>query len=105
MLLFSMVLFAADTATEPIWTPLIQLGFAGFSGILLAIIVWLIRRLLEAHKDSSEAFRENSKVIQANTQAIIDIGKTSADQIQLLHKLYEKLITRPCIVEREQPTI
>ena len=45
--------------TTPIMSPLIQYGFAGFSLILLAVLVWLIRELLIVLK-------ANNRVMQLN---------------------------------------
>ena len=78
-----------DAAVQPqIWTPIFQFGFAGFAAVLLAILVWLIRRLLD--------------VLDANTEAIQGMSKTTSDEMRLMRDLYNKIISRPCIAKHEQ---
>ena len=55
-----------NSETSVIMSPLLQYGFAGFSIVLLGVLVWLIRELLSVLK-------ENNRVIAENTQAIIAV--------------------------------
>ena len=73
--------------------PWMQLGFAGLSVVLLAIIVWLIRRLLGI-------LDHNNQIIAANTHAIIELRKTTSEELKLVRDLREKMLQRPCLVER-----
>jgi len=77
-----------------LFTPFIQYGFAGMSMLLVGVIVWLIGRLLKL-------LDETNKIIAANTEAIHDVGETSRDSMRLTRQLHDKLISRPCIAERE----
>lgn len=75
-------------------TPIIQYGFAGFSAVLLVIIVWLIRRLLDV-------LRENNKIIAANTTAISEVRKLTEEELKLLRILNDRLLVRPCMAKGE----
>lgn len=79
-------------ATTSIMNPLIQFGFAGLSIILLGILVWLIRQLLDVLK-------ENSRVISMNTQAIKEVGDTAKSTLDLSIEMKNELLRRPCIAQ------
>ncbi len=51
-----------------ILAPVIQYGFAGFSAVLLGILVWMIRILLSV-------VRESNKVISENTTAVYEVRR------------------------------
>jgi len=78
-----------------ILAPVIQYGFAGMSGILLVIIVWLIRRLLDV-------LRENNKIIAENTAAIRDVHKTTGEALRLTRSVHEKMLSRPCTLNTKE---
>lgn len=78
---------------DAIFTPMIQGGFAVFAAVLLGVIVWLIRRLLDVLK-------ENNKVIAENTAAIRDVHVMSRDNMKLTRAVHELMIARPCLTER-----
>ena len=75
--------------------PLIQYGFAGFSLILLAVLVWLIRELLTVLK-------ANNKVIAENTQAIKSVDKSTKDTFGIMVEIKDELLKRPCIAKFTQ---
>lgn len=81
-----------DAATTSIMNPLIQWGFAGLCIILLGILVWLIRQLLEVLK-------ENNRVIAMNTQAIGKVGITADSTLEVAVELKNELLRRPCIAK------
>lgn len=81
--------------TSVIMSPLIQYGFAGFSLILLAVLIWLIRELLSVLK-------ENNRVIAENTQAIKAVGKSSLDTFGMMIEIKDELLKRPCIAKFSQ---
>ena len=74
--------------------PIVQYGFLGFSGVLLAVVVWLIQRLL-ALLDA------NNRVIASNTEAIRELSAMTGDLLHIHPSLHDKIITRPCIAARE----
>ncbi|MBI5725020.1 MAG: hypothetical protein HZA50_13750 [Planctomycetes bacterium] len=76
--------------------PVVQYGFLGFSAVLLGVVVWLIRRLLEL-------LHMNNHIIAANTEAIRDLTCMTSDLLKLNRSLHDKIISRPCIAAREQP--
>ena len=78
-----------------IFKPIVQYGFAGLVPVLLAIIVWLIRRLLGV-------LEQNNKVIIGNTEAISDLTGMTRDLLLLSRSLHDKIISRPCIASKEK---
>ena len=67
--------------------PVIQYGFAGFSVILLGILIWLIRELLFI-------LRTNNKVIAKNTEAINNVAKVSSDSFSIMIQIKDELLRR-----------
>ncbi len=84
--------------TINIFTPTLQYGFAGFSLLLTAIIVWLIRRLLAV-------LDANNQIIADNTSAIRDIATTTSDEMRLVRSLHDKILARPCIAGEERKMV
>ena len=74
--------------------PVVQYGFLGFSVVLLGVVIWLIRKLLDV-------LAANNKIIAANTAAIRDLMSTTADLLKLNRSLHDKIISRPCIAREE----
>jgi len=79
---------------DTVLSPIIQYGFAGFCAVLIAIIVWLIRRLLCV-------LEETNKIIARNTEAIADLNHSTADLLSLNRQVHDKLISHPCIARLE----
>lgn len=79
-------------STTSIMNPLIQWGFAGLCLILLGILVWLIRQLLEVLK-------ENNRVISMNTDAIGKVGVTAENTLDITVELKNEMLRRPCIAQ------
>ena len=75
--------------------PIVQYGFLGFSAVLLGVVIWLIRRLLDV-------LGANNRIIEANTEAIRDLTSMMADLLKLNRSLHDKIISRPCIAAKEQ---
>jgi len=75
--------------------PIVKYGFMGFSAVLLGLVIWLIRRLLAV-------LDANTRVIEANTAAIRDLTHMTSDLLRLNRSLHDKLISRPCIAEKER---
>ena len=74
--------------------PIVRYGFMGFSAVLLGLVIWLIRRLLAV-------LDANTRVIEANTSAIRDLTNMTSDLLKLNRSLHDKLISRPCIAQKE----
>ena len=74
--------------------PIVQYGFLGFSAALLALVVWLIRKLLNV-------LEANGRIIAANTEAIRDLTNLTCDLMKLSRSLHDKIISRPCIAREE----
>jgi len=74
--------------------PLTQYGFLGLSAVLLALVFWLIRKLLTVLEAANG-------IIAANTKAISDLTHMTSDLIKLNRSLHDKIISRPCIAQKE----
>jgi cell division protein FtsB len=74
--------------------PVIQYGFLGFSVVLLAVVIWLIKRLLSV-------MEANNAIIAANTAATKTLTATVSDLMLLNRSLHDKIISRPCIAREE----
>lgn len=74
--------------------PVAQYGFLGFSVVLLGVVIWLIRKLLDV-------LEANNRIIAANTEAIRDLTRTTSDLLSLNRSLHDKIISRPCIAREE----
>lgn len=74
--------------------PIVQYGFLGFSAVLLAIIIWLIRRLLDV-------LDANNRIIAANTAAVHDLTVMTRDLMHLNRAVHDKLLARPCLARGE----
>lgn len=74
--------------------PVVQYGFLGFSVVLLGVVIWLIRKLLDV-------LEANNRIIAANTAAIRDLMRMTDDLLTLNRSLHDKLISRPCIAREE----
>ena len=78
--------------------PIIQYGFLGFSAVLLAMVGWLVWRLLAV-------LEANNKVISDNTLAINRVLDNTDDLLTLNRSLHDKIISRPCIAGLRQATL
>ena len=76
--------------TEVLLAPLAQHGFAGITAVLLAIQVWLIRRLLGVLED-------NNAVIAENTAALRNLDNRANESVRLCGDIRDRLLERPCI--------
>ncbi|HPD28573.1 MAG TPA: hypothetical protein PLL20_01155 [Phycisphaerae bacterium] len=74
--------------------PVVQYGFLGFSVVLLGVVIWLIRKLLEV-------LEANNRIIAANTEAIRELTNMTCDLLKLHRSLHDKIISRPCIAREE----
>jgi cell division protein FtsB len=81
--------------TSELFRPVLQSGFLGFSVVLLGVVIWLIKRLLSL-------LDVNNQIIAANTQAINDLRKMTSDLLTLNRSVHDKLLSSPCIAERER---
>ena len=70
--------------------PVAQLGFAGFALILLVIVVWQFRELIQLLK-------ENNKVLSAMTETMNLTQEKLRESVQLQVDVKDRLLARPCI--------
>jgi len=78
--------------TDAILAPIIQYGFAGFSAVLLIILVWLTRALLKA-------LTQNTHVIDRNTSAIETCTAGTTELRREVRGMKEEFLKRPCIAK------
>lgn len=84
-----------ESAAVETLTPTLQYGFAGFSLVLVGVIVWLIRQLLRV-------LNQNNRVISGNTAAIVAVTKDTSETKQEVRQLREELLKRTCLLQRHQ---
>lgn len=84
---------AAEPTLTSLFSPLIQLGFAGFSVLLLGFIIWLTKQLIALLKSTGE-------IIAANTQATGKLNDTASKSEELMQDLHDKLLSRPCMKDK-----
>jgi len=88
--------------------PVLQAGFAGMAAVLLAMMVWLAKRVLDQADKNREAqaasdarmadqMRQISDVMAQNTVATRSLVDAMNTQAAELRKLAEELMTRPCL--------
>jgi len=77
---------------DGLFQPIVQGGFAGMCVILLGIVFWMIRKLLDVLSKNTEAFA-------ANTSAINRLNVNMTEQRTEIAGLKEEMYRRPCIAE------
>jgi hypothetical protein len=77
--------------------PIFQYGFAGFSSILLVIIIWLISKLIDVYKRLIFLIEKTNNVLSTNCNSLNLIMEMNKDIIKLLRDAYELLLSKPCI--------
>ncbi|MBE7558238.1 hypothetical protein HS125_04560 [bacterium] len=80
---------------SPLMQPMVQYGFAGFCAVLLALLFWMMRRVLLL-------FEQNTQVIERNTAAIHAVDERTVDELKLVRKLYDLMLSRPCIAQPKE---
>jgi hypothetical protein len=76
--------------THSIFSPVIQYGFAGMCAILLAILVWLINKLLTILDKTND-------VIAANTEAIKIVDAHMNETMSLLKDIRDRILQLKCV--------
>ncbi len=57
---------------ELLMQPMVQYGFLGLSAVLLVIIVWLIKQLLEVVTKNNEVITRNTEIISKQNEALTE---------------------------------
>jgi hypothetical protein len=76
--------------TNAFTDPVVQHGFAGLAAILLALLAWLVRRLLEL-------FAQTTAVIEKNTAAITGLEDRTGELARVAGEMRDRLLVRPCL--------
>lgn len=75
-----------------ILSPIMQMGFAGFSAVLLVVVVWAMKALITIQKETTEVIAQNTLMIQ-------EMRKETKEQTEIIRTLREDFMRRPCMVE------
>lgn len=94
---------------SPLLEPTLQYGFAGLSAGLLAALIWVVKLFLKAMEEHHQAVVALTKSTTAELHdstsligaAFLKVHEAHAKQIEVLDLLHDKLLERPCILERE----
>jgi len=89
--------------------PVMQYGFAGIASALLAALIWIVKMFIGSMKEHHDAvvaltkttmmeLHENTSVI---TSAFAKVHESHDKQAAVLDELHDKLLERPCILDRE----
>jgi hypothetical protein len=79
-------------------TPILQYGFAGFSLLLLGVIVWLVRQLINV-------LRANNRALDRLTAALVTVTRDTNETRGEVRELREELMKRTCMVTMSRPQI
>lgn len=74
-----------------LFSPIVQGGFAGAFFLMFGFVIWLVKKLLNV-------ISENSNVISTNTATIGNLLTQSRDELRLLRRVHDLLISRKCMV-------
>lgn len=80
-------------------SPVIQYGFAGFSVILLAIVVWLIMRVIDGHDKALKAYTNATEALTSNTAKLSELAVASGEFRETNSGLRDELMRRPCMAK------
>ncbi len=75
-------------------SPALQWGFAGFSLILVGVIVWLIKCLLQVLKDTIRS-------LDGNTQALREVHQTADATRLTLASMRDELLRAKCPLAKD----
>lgn len=90
---------------DPLMSPIIQYGFAGFCVVLLGLLVWIVRIGAKMGHEVTEVVANNTATID-KVNATVERHETNAfqrakDTLDAVHDMREKLISRPCLAKRD----
>ncbi len=86
--------------TVTLATPLMQFGFAGFALLQIAINVWLFKGMLSMAKDNNASRDRHSKALDRLTNVTENIDSKGSDGMRLLREVNDKLLARPCLLDK-----
>jgi len=82
---------------EPsIMQPIIQYGFAGFSAVLLGVLIWMIKNLLIVLKDSSQVIINNTKAIHTLDATTKEVKESINETRHEVILMKQEMIRKPC---------
>jgi cell division protein FtsB len=84
-----------DPTTITPLTSVLQYGFAGFSLVLVGVIVWLIRQLLAV-------LRANNRALASLTAALVKVTGDTGETRDEVRQLREELLKRTCMLSQQE---
>lgn len=82
----------SETAISPMLTPIVQWGFAGFCGILLAMLAWVFTTVFTLQRETLKQVSANTEVVRSVS---VEIGRLSAES----KDVRDRLLQRPCVAD------
>ena len=87
-------------------TPMMQWGFAGLCVILLGFNSWLVREFIRVIREQNDALvaltKETITVVRSNSEAVREVRQIEERQIDVLTRLHEQLLHRPCLLPKKE---
>jgi len=78
---------------EHLFSPFMQYGFAGLCFVLIGVICWLMRQVIDV-------LRATSQVIERNTSAIDRLNTSTHRVERAVNEMRDELLKRPCIATK-----
>lgn len=82
--------------------PALQYGALGLCFVLILLVGWLTKRLLDVLKEHSDVLSNVGGIIERNTAAVEKLAANENESIALMRQLNNKLLARPCIARKEE---
>jgi cell division protein FtsB len=78
---------------ELIFEPLVEHGFMGLSAVLLAVLIWLLKKLLSL-------LESNNAVLAEHTQALRSLDLRNTELVRLTGDMRDRLLCHTFAAER-----
>lgn len=88
-----------EQAVRAAW---VDKGFAGMSGALLGVVVWLIWLFRSVVSKNSSAFCEHARATTELKATLDGLQKNMTNQHEAIRDLEKELIRRPCQMGQEK---
>lgn len=89
--------------TSLLTDPVMQYGYAGFAIVLLGMLTWIIRESFRASRDTLTSSSKSSRTATRSLQPTRRRSESTAGskrEIDLIDDMREKLLARPCMMDR-----
>ena len=86
---------------EILFDPVIKYGFVGLAPVLLAIIVWLVTKVLNVVNRNTEAMVRHAEVTTEIKSVMSGVKQSINNHNVAVNDLHKQLLQRPCLQERK----